>query len=138
MKILILAVGKIKGSVFESSANEYFKRINRYYPTKLMEINSINDAKKIAKIGDLTIACDETGKHHTSSEFANFIQTKLMNHKRLIFLVGGAEGIGAFKKQANFVLSLSKLTLQHDLARTVLLEQIYRACTIIKGEPYHR
>jgi 23S rRNA (pseudouridine1915-N3)-methyltransferase len=71
----------------------------------------------------------------TSREFASFIQ----KHSFITFLIGGANGLPEeVRKKSNFLISLSKMTLQHDIARIVLLEQLYRADQIIKGNPYHR
>jgi 23S rRNA (pseudouridine1915-N3)-methyltransferase len=85
------------------------------------------------------VLLDSRGKELSSEEFANFIQEQQnRNPQPLLFAIGGANGFSpALRRSAYFVLSLGKMTLAHELARVVLLEQLYRAFTILKGHPYH-
>lgn len=138
MKLLIAAVGKIKFEPLNLLAIDYIKRIGKYYPTSVVELKKLEDVGCLLKPADLLIGCDEKGSLMTSAEFATWMGKNMARFKRLVFLIGGADGIGEFKKKAGALLSLSKLTFQHDMARIILLEQIYRAATIIKGEKYHR
>ncbi len=139
MKIIIAAIGKIKNKDLSKVADLYSDRIKHYYNFEILELKNIADFQKNIKTGDFIIACDERGKEFKSREFASWVEKLIPKYKRLVFLIGEADGLDQFTKQtANEILSFSKFTLQHDLARVILLEQIYRASTIIKGEPYHR
>jgi len=83
--------------------------------------------------------CDAGGKHRTSEEFAKWMQRARENARDVAFLIGGAFGLDAdLKKEAAGVISLSTLTFPHEFARLILAEQMYRAGTIIRGEPYHK
>ncbi|WP_456397825.1 23S rRNA (pseudouridine(1915)-N(3))-methyltransferase RlmH [Desulfurobacterium sp.] len=137
--IKVIAVGKI--ALHLKEAQEYY--INRL--KKLTDIKTIEVKKQrtkedegkllLSKIRGFTVTLDERGKELTSIEFAKLLQ----RHRHISFVIGGADGLSEnVKKEADMLLSLSKLTLQHDIARIVLLEQIYRGFQIIKGTPYHR
>ena len=155
MKIKLLAVGKIKRREYAGLAEEYIRRIKHYHPLELIEIPDAairpkadlesalqEEAKKIArqvKPNACLIVLDEKGEQWTSIDLA-WEMSDLFNHSfsEIVFLIGGAFGIAAsLKEDARFLLSLSKLTLPHQLARVLLLEQIYRALTILKNVPYH-
>lgn len=138
MKIKIICVGKIRNSPLEESSNEYFKRINRYYPVEIIETKDLININRLIKPDDFVVACDEHGNNNTSKDFADWLEQILGSKKKIVFIIGGAEGLNNLTIKANYKLSLSKMTMQHDLARVALLEQIYRASTIIKGEPYHK
>lgn len=84
------------------------------------------------------ILLDSRGKQFSSEELAKFLDDQQLNALPLLFAIGGADGFSeAARSAATMVLSLGKMTLAHELARVVLLEQLYRACTILKGHPYH-
>ena len=100
------------------------------------------EAKEIQKKitpSDLVILLDEKGKEYSSVEFAKQIQKYLnMPSKKMVFIIGGPYGFAPeIKERANQTLSLSKMTFNHQMARLFFLEQLYRAMTILKGEPYH-
>ena len=87
---------------------------------------------------DHVVLLDEHGKDFRSVEFARWIEQKNASVRRLVFVIGGPYGFSeAVYSRANEKISLSKMTLSHQMVRLVFVEQIYRACTIIKGEPYH-
>ena len=87
---------------------------------------------------DTLVLLDEHGKEFRSIELAKWLEQKQQTARRLVFVIGGPYGFSeAIYKRANEQLSLSKLTFSHQMVRLVFTEQIYRACTIIKGEPYH-
>jgi len=132
MKLKIVTVGKLSLKPVKALTEEYAKRIGRYLPIEFID-------EKISK-EDFLIVLDEKGKAFTSREFAGWLEEKkIRSVKNLAFLIGPGEGLSEeIKSKAQFVLSLSKMTLQHELALVILLEQIYRACTILKGEPYHK
>lgn len=87
---------------------------------------------------DTVVLLDEHGKQFRSIELADWLQRKQLNSRRLVFVIGGPYGFSQeVYKRANEQISLSPLTFSHQMVRLVFTEQIYRACTIIKGEPYH-
>jgi 23S rRNA (pseudouridine1915-N3)-methyltransferase len=136
MKLRVIAVGKIP-SHFEEAQGYYLKRIKNLeiIEVKKQRTKEEEGRKLLEKAKGFIVALDERGKEMTSLEFASFVQ----KHSFLTFLIGGADGLSQeVKEKSNFLLSLSKMTLQHDVARIVLLEQIFRALEIIRGSPYHR
>jgi len=151
-QILLLAVGKLKLTENKSLCQNYLERLSHYTKFEMIEVPDASgldpDRQKIKeseslvekiKAGDFVILLDETGKEFTSRAFAEKIQS-LYNaaHKRIVFVMGGAYGLSdALKKRGQLTLALSQLTLPHELARVVFLEQLYRAHTILKGEKYH-
>ena len=153
MKIFILAFGNFNNSVYKTLFEEYAKRIS--YKIELKELklkNSNNLSSELLKhkeaeliLGNLEtdsilIALDEKGKQLDSVEFARTLNNfKLNSSSKITFVIGGADGLDQrIIKKANLVLGLGKMTLPHLLARVVLIEQIYRAQTIINNHPYHR
>lgn len=155
MKLQFWSIGKANEKYVSIGIEDFTKRINNYYscewkiiaPLKNAASLSIEQLKKQeAKVildslqsDDVLILLDERGKLLDSPEVANLIQQYAnQSSKRLIFLIGGAFGVDdTILKRANFVWSLSKLVFPHMLVRLVLSEQVYRACTIQKGEKYH-
>lgn len=155
MKIKVLVVGKNKEEYIADALREYHKRINKYIRFDIEEISSIKASKKYSekeirekegqKIlkalpGDsIVVLLDERGKQMNSMEFAKWIQ-KFMNSgtRNMTFVIGGAYGFtdGLYEK-ADMKLSFSKMTFSHQIVRVVFAEQLYRAFTIIHGEPYH-
>lgn len=98
-------------------------------------------AALLSKLGprDVLVALDERGKALGSVEFARWLQTQQANGRDLACAIGGDEGLSdAVRARAGLILSLSAMTLPHRLARLVLMEQLYRAFTIVRGEPYHK
>ena len=140
MKLSVVAVGKIRERAMRAVADEYVRRILRY--VRLEEVEVANDAalERALPDGATVVALDPNGDALTSTAFAK----KLENFGRrgkgdVAFVIGGAEGIPEkLLRAAHAKLSLSSLTLPHRLARVVLFEQIYRAFTILRGEPYAR
>lgn len=147
MKIKIAWIGKTKEPAITSLTEEYLKRIARYAPVEglalrdeaaLLEISGRSAVAKGAAKSTLVLL-DSRGKEFSSEQFAKFLEDyRDRNPLPLIFAVGGADGFSeAARAAAQHTLSLGKMTLAHELARVVLLEQIYRAFTILKGHPYH-
>jgi 23S rRNA (pseudouridine1915-N3)-methyltransferase len=134
--------------------DEYEQRAMRYWPISFQEVKSAGASKSepvvtrrreaellLGAVPDNSqlIACDEGGRELTSTEFAAWLTRERDRSASLVFLVGGAFGLDEkVKTAASFTLSLSRLTLPHELARLVLAEQLYRAGTIMRGEPYHK
>lgn len=154
MKITFIAVGSLKSSYHKDAVADYFKRIGRYIRVDAVDVKEAAGSVKMpmkdalrkeaecilekVSSGDTVVACADAGKQYSSREFAAFVEGR-MSHgcKNLVFIVGGSYGLhSSVIEAADTVLSLSKMTLPHDLARLVLFEQVYRSFTIIKGEPY--
>lgn len=140
MKILILAIGKPKSKPIQALVDDYAQRLAHYLPCAFVACR--DDEQSLAKIDpqDHLIVLDERGKQQGSVELAAFLaEHGRRGTKRMIFFIGGPDGVGAaMKKRANLVLGLSKMTFPHELVQVILAEQLYRACSINRGEPYHR
>ena len=139
MRIKIIAVGKIKKEYIRKGILDYSKRLVHYIPFKVVEIKE-EHLSRFIDVDAFNVLLDEKGKALTSAAFALFIEKMMISSaKDIVFFVGGSEGFSdEFRKRADFFLSLSKMTLPHEMARMVLVEQIYRAFTIIRGEKYHK
>lgn len=151
MKIEIITIGKMNNKSQKSIIEDYLKRIKNIniieIPTKNnfadnMELTKKYEHEKIAKylIGKTIICMSEEGKQYTSPEFAKFLTKTCQDHQKTItFIIGGAAGLDQeLKKKSHQIISLGKMTFPHMLARILLVEQIYRADTLIKGHPYHK
>lgn len=151
-KITLLTVGRARHKAFKLLEEEYATRLKHYTdfqiitvsdsPQKNIEIRKEEEAQFLDKkipSGALIILLDEKGKHITTKELSLQIQ-KWDNQavKNIIFIIGGAFGVSEFIKQkAATIMTLSALTLPHEMARVLTIEQLYRAYTIIRGEKYH-
>jgi len=141
MKILVLAVGRLKESHWREAQDEYFKRLKRYAPTEIKECK--DNAALVAAVPARAhlVLLDERGDNWSSEELAKKLIAVEESHgggAPLVFAIGGADGLPAeLKSRAVRTLAFGRATLPHRLARIVLLEQIYRAYTILRGEPYH-
>jgi 23S rRNA (pseudouridine1915-N3)-methyltransferase len=152
MKITIAAIGKIKTNSEENNLiKSYLKRIPWEIEIKELEEKRKLDIKQLKqkegelllneiKPGYILVALDERGKHITSQEFSDYlIKWRDNSGGRVSFLLGGANGHSEeVRQKSDFVLSLGKMTLPHMLARVVLIEQLYRAHTMITKHPYHK
>ncbi len=133
MNIRIVTVGKLKKAFIAEGVEEYLMRMKRFCSVEIIEVKE--DAKLLEKSKGYIIALTPQGKECSSEALAALIKDKT----DITFLIGGAEGLpNEILQKADLQLSLSKLTLQHDLAQLVLVEQLYRAFTILKGLPYHK
>lgn len=145
MKIRIAWIGKTKEPAVASLTEEYLKRISRYAQAEGTVLRDEADLlAKCAASGKTgskytLILMDSRGKEFSSEQFAKFLgDYQDRNPLPIVFAVGGADGFGKDTvSAAHHIISLGKMTLAHELARVVLLEQIYRAFTILKGHPYH-
>ncbi len=156
MGIQVIAVGKLRNRAMQMSADEYIKRLKRYTRAEMIEVRAArkieaqNTAPALAEEAKNLLApthaqttlvmLDERGEQWTSVELSKWIQQQMVHGQSdMAFLIGGALGFDpALRKRARRVVSLSKMTLPHELARVVLLEQLYRAMTIARNEPYHK
>jgi 23S rRNA (pseudouridine1915-N3)-methyltransferase len=143
MKIRILAVGKIKERFTQEWIDEFLKRLTKYCKLSVEELkesgkeNEGNDILRHIREDDYVIALDIRGKSMSSETFAQLLKVKTME-KNVTFLIGGADGLSQeVLKRANERISFSAMTFTHQLARLLLLEQVYRAYTILNGEKYH-
>lgn len=144
MKLTIAWIGKTKSTAVQSLTDDYLKRLRQYAQ---VEGVSLRDEAALLKfrgrdgrgVRQRLVLLDSRGKQLPSEEFARFIgEHQEHNPLPLVFAVGSADGFAADTiHHADFTLSLGKMTLAHELARIVLLEQLYRAFTILKGHPYH-
>ena len=136
MRILVMAEGRIREAYFRDACGDYAGRISRYLPLEVREVERL--APPPAR--HVVVAMDAGGRELDSAGFAKWLGGQMSSGRQgIAFLLGGADGIPArMLDAAHEKLSLSRLTMAHRLARVVLLEQIYRALTILRGEPYHR
>jgi 23S rRNA (pseudouridine1915-N3)-methyltransferase len=144
VKIKVVWIGKTKDPAIQSLTEEYLKRISRYAEVEGL---SLPDESALLKLRTKSgtrpahslVLLDSLGKHLSSEEFAQFLQAHQdRNPQPLVLAIGPADGFrDESRKAASALLSLGKMTLAHELARIVLLEQVYRAFTILKGHPYH-
>ena len=139
MRIKIFAVDKLKKEYNKLAVADYLERIKYYIPIEIIEVTEEKLPKLISK-ENLNIILDEKSNELTSVELAQFLQKLLTNQsKDIAFFIGGATGLPKeVKEKGDYILSLSRLTLPHEIARVILLEQIYRAFTIINNEKYHK
>jgi 23S rRNA (pseudouridine1915-N3)-methyltransferase len=154
MKIALWCIGKSPAGWQRDSVIHFLTKLNHYYPTEYLELpdpkkgkGNPEELKKeeaqlfISKLNpnDVLILLDEKGLHTDSRGFAKWFQKKLnASPTRLVFLIGGPFGFDeSIYARANDKVSLSPMTLNHELIRPVFLEQLYRAATILKGEKYH-
>jgi len=146
MTYRIIAAGKTSHAYAKTGIEEYLKRLKRYGKFELHHVKD-GDSEVVSKRlmeaakGALIVAMDERGKDLDSYEFATQMRewTDDPTIKSVCFLIGASDGhTEALRKEARYLLRLSKMTMMHELALLVLLEQIYRGQTILKGEPYHR
>ena len=155
MKITLLTVGKTDRDWVRQGLEIYVSRLRHYIPFTLTEIPELKNVSALSKdqikvkegeliLKNLTpaddvILLDEHGKEYTSVQLAGILQGKINYEcKDIVFVIGGAYGFSdAIYARANSKISLSKMTFSHQMVRTIFTEQLYRAFTIMKGEPYH-
>ncbi len=155
MKIVLLVVGKTDASYLREGISEYLKRIEHYIPFEMKHLPDIKGESTLSPEqrreregelildsctpSDCVVLFDERGKSYTSLKFADYLNKKMgAGLKRLLFVVGGPYGFseGVYER-ADEKISLSEMTFSHQMVRLIIVEQIYRAMTILKGEPYH-
>lgn len=154
MKTILLLVGKTQNKNFQAGISDYSERITHYMPFEIKVIpelkntRNLNEEQQKVREGELilkelqpadtVVLMDEHGKELRSIELAQWLQGKQNISRRLVFVIGGPYGFSPdVYSRANEQLSLSKMTFSHQMVRLIMVEQLYRACTIIKGEPYH-
>jgi 23S rRNA (pseudouridine1915-N3)-methyltransferase len=154
MKTELILVGKTVSKEFQKLIADYSERVTHYMPFSITVIPELKNTKslteeqqktaegeqilRLLQPSDTVVLLDEHGREPRSIELAQWLEKKQSIARRLVFIIGGPYGFSpAVYARANEQLSLSRLTLSHQMVRTIFLEQLYRACTIIKGEPYH-
>ena len=154
MKTILILVGKTTDKHFQAGITDYVERIGHYMPFELVTIPELKNTKSLTEDqqktaegelilkqlqpGDTVVLLDEHGRELRSVEFARWLEQKRNIARRLVFIIGGPYGFSpAVYARANEQLSLSPLTFSHQMVRPIFVEQLYRAHTIIKGEPYH-
>jgi 23S rRNA (pseudouridine1915-N3)-methyltransferase len=139
VRIRVVAVGKLKEAHYREAVDEYLARLRHYATIEEVEVKEGAAAmKKALPARAHVVALTIDGRQRSSEELAGRLEELAGRVPELAFLIGGADGIPAeLVKTAHETLSLGRMTLPHRLARLVLVEQIYRAMTIRKGEPYH-
>ena len=155
MKIKLVCVGKTTSSYLKEGELEYIKRLGHYCSFEMVEIPELKNVRKLSKeqikveegklilsklgMGESLILLDENGKNLSSEKFADFLQKQMtQGGKGIVFVVGGAYGFSedVYAKSLHKI-SLSAMTFSHQMVRLFFLEQLYRAHTILNGEPYH-
>jgi len=155
VKFKLICIGKLTEVWQREAAQEYAARVQRYFPLDIVELKEEKGGRKGDTAGILNregvrilekvperaflIVLDERGLNPGSESFADLLSSEMLHGGRdWCLLVGGPYGLDPeVRKRADLVLSLSKMTFTHQMARVLLLEQLYRSCTIIKNEPYH-
>jgi 23S rRNA (pseudouridine1915-N3)-methyltransferase len=153
MKISLLVIGKTTDGRLVSLIDDYRQRLSHYVPFELVVLPDIKNAKSLtqdqlkaaegeailAKVGTTEVVLlDEHGAEYRSVDFASWLQKKMGSGRDLTLVIGGAYGFSpAVYERANGKLSLSQMTFSHQMIRLMAIEQIYRAMTILRNEPYH-
>lgn len=137
MKIFEYYIGKPRDPHANAMAEEYVKRTGRYGKCEMREIHPARFDPWSRHPSAAKVLFDPGGKLYDSFQFAEFVSKAEQDARDLVFLIGGADGYPAtWRERADKLMSLSKMTFPHELARVMLAEQIYRAFTILRGHPY--
>ena len=155
MKIKFLVIGKTDADYLKKGIDEYIRRLKHYVPLEMVVIPDLKNTKNLTQDiqkqkegelilnqidnGDFVVLLDEKGKKYSSVNFSQFVEKKMIaGTKTLSFVVGGPYGFSPeVYQKANAKISLSDMTFSHQMVRLIFVEQLYRAMTIIRGEPYH-
>jgi len=154
MKTDLLLVGRTADRQYQSLIDDYRQRIGHYMPFGIITIPELKNTKNLSEEqqktaegelilkqvqpSDTVVLLDEHGREPRSVELARWLEQKRNTARRLVFVIGGPYGFSdKVYERADEQLSLSRLTFSHQMVRLIFVEQLYRACTIIKGEPYH-
>jgi len=154
VKTELILIGKTTDKHLQAGIDDYIGRIGHYLPFSVTVIPELKNTKSLSEEqqkeregelilkslqpSDHLVLLDEHGAERTSVEFAQWMERRQQTVRRLVFCIGGPYGFSkAVYQRANEQVSLSRMTFSHQMVRLVFTEQIYRACTIIKGEPYH-
>jgi 23S rRNA (pseudouridine1915-N3)-methyltransferase len=154
MKTILILIGKTQNKHLIAGIDNYVNRIRHYMPFEIKVIPELKNTKNLSKEiqkekegelllrfiqpSDTLVILDEHGTEFRSVDFASWLQNKQNTARRLVLSIGGPYGFSrSVYQRADEKISLSRMTFSHQMARLIFVEQLYRACTIIKGEPYH-
>lgn len=154
MKTLLILIGKTTDKMFQAAIADYVSRISHYMPFEIVILPEPKNTKSLSEEqqkalegdsilkhvqpSDTIVLLDEHGSENSSMEFASWLAYERSVARRLVFVIGGPYGFSpAVYSRCNCKLSLSRMTFSHQMVRLIFCEQLYRACTIIRGEPYH-
>lgn len=155
MKITLLATGKTEDKYIQEGIEKYLKRLKHYIKFEIKEIPELKNTKNLTQEQqkskeaelilkhisntDYIVLLDEKGSQYTSMHFSDYLNKKMISSvQNLVFIIGGPYGFdNSVHQRANDKISLSKMTFSHQMVRLFFAEQVYRAFTILKGEPYH-
>lgn len=154
MKTELILVGKTNDKLYINGIKDYTERISHYMPFSITTIPALKNTKNLSEDqqkqaegeqilrliqpSDTVVLLDEHGAERTSMEMGAWLQKKQQTARRLVFVIGGPYGFSdAVYKRSDEKISLSRMTFSHQMVRLIFTEQLYRACTIIKGESYH-
>ncbi len=155
MKITLIAIGKTEDKYLIEGIEKYLNRLKHYINFNLLIIPDIKNTKNLTEAqqknkeaeaihkqissSDIVVLMDEKGKKHSSISFANYLNKQMIGSvQHLVFIIGGPYGFDeSIYQRANTTISLSDMTFSHQMVRLFFVEQLYRAFTILKNEPYH-
>lgn len=154
MKSELILVGKTNDKLYINGIKDYVERLSHYLPFSVSTIPAIKNTRNLTEEqqkqaegelilqhiqpSDTVVLLDEHGIERTSMEMASWLQKRMQTARRLIFVIGGPYGFSAdVYSRGNEKISLSKMTFSHQMVRLIFVEQMYRACTILRGESYH-
>lgn len=152
MRFRLCVVGRPRDPALAAAIADYETRAARYWPLDIREVKAAPGGREVATAHSLEadrllkvagdaarVVCDESGTVLTSHAFAHWMQSLREQARDVAFVIGGAHGVAeSVRRSADRLLALAPWTLPHEVARLVLAEQLYRAGTILKGEPYHK
>lgn len=154
MKSTLILVGRTVSKLYAEGLADYEGRVGHYMPFSIKVIPELKNSKNLSEAmqkekegelilkgieaKDFVVLLDERGRQFRSVEFARWLGDRMLTARQLTFVIGGPYGFSdAVYQRADFKMSLSPMTFSHQMVRLVFMEQLYRACTIMKGEPYH-
>lgn len=153
LQIQLICIGKTNESYVKDGIDKYLKLLGKYCKPNLIELNDVKNANKLppdklkeeeAKLlqqhlpeKSLVLFLDETGKTMDSPKFAQYLEKKSLESSTIVFVIGGSYGLSSEIKRRGESISLSAMTFNHQMVRVILLEQLFRAFTILKGTGYH-
>lgn len=141
MKIHVITIGAPKLEYAKSGWQEYLKRLKRYHMVEITHIpDKHNEPKYLLQAAGRAykVALNIEGTQLSSPELASFLESHMIHNKEMAFLIGGPDGLQKeVLQKCDVQLSFSRLTFPHDLAMVILMEALYRAATIVAGQPYH-
>lgn len=154
MKTTLILIGKTDGKLYKTAIDDYVDRVNHYMPFTIKVIPDIKNARALSEnqqkeregmliLGNVTpqdtlVLLDERGEERRSVDFAKWLGKRQSSGRNLVLVIGGPYGFSeAVYKRADDKVSLSRMTFSHQMVRLIFVEQLYRACTILKGEKYH-